>query len=100
MLSVVLPYVREMSLAASHLAEFPRQIIGETLFLLLVVDGQRLLLLLQRLDLLQQGVADELLLLFCTSLLQTHVSSEIAVYSTGILEEFYVRFTLENCTDL
>lgn len=54
----------------THLHEFPRQLVSEKFLLLLIVDRQRLLLLLEGLDLLEQGVADEFLLLFSSGLLQ------------------------------
>lgn len=54
----------------TYLAEFPGEIVRETLLLLLIVDGQRLLLLLQGLDLLQERVADVLFLLLRAGLLQ------------------------------
>lgn len=54
----------------THLHEFPGQVIGEELLFLLIIDGERFLLLLKGLDLLEERVADELLLLFGACLLQ------------------------------
>ena len=61
----------------AHLIELPREVVGKALLLLLVVEGQRLLLLLECLDLFEQRVADELLLLLCPGLLCDKKSESI-----------------------
>lgn len=53
----------------THLHKFPRQFIRQKFFLLFIVDCQGLLLLLESLDLLEQGVADKLFLLLGSCLL-------------------------------
>ena len=66
----------------THLHEFPGKLVGEELLLLLVVDSECLLLLLQGLNLLEERVADELLLLFRARLLQMEDTQEPTVMNS------------------
>jgi hypothetical protein len=51
-----------------YLVQLSGEVVGQALFLLLVVERQVLLLLLELLDLLEQRVRDKLLLLFSLGL--------------------------------
>lgn len=52
-----------------NLGQLPGQVIGKELFLLLIVHSQRLLLLLEGVNLLEESVGDKLLLLLSLGLL-------------------------------
>lgn len=61
---------RSLLSLGTYLHKFAREFVGEEFFFLLIIDSKSFFLLLQSLDLLEQRVADELLFLFCSGLLQ------------------------------
>lgn len=65
-----LKLARSLLSLGTYLHKFAREFIGEEFFFLLIIDSKSFFLLLQSLDLLEQRVADELLFLFCSGLLQ------------------------------